>query len=65
MHQKMSLTAESVENHKLLALFNTLEEEDKDIVISMSEFLMEKYRSSIDKNNNSDGKSDYIIVKPN
>jgi len=38
---------ENVKKAKILALFNTLEESDKDIVISMTESLVEK---SKDKN---------------
>lgn len=36
--------AEKIENSKLLAHFNTLEECDKEIVIRMSELLVEKYK---------------------
>ena len=36
---------ESRKNSKLLALFNTLEEKDKEIVITMSELLLEKWKN--------------------
>ncbi|MCL2722320.1 MAG: hypothetical protein FWD47_13405 [Treponema sp.] len=42
---------ENVNNSKLLALFNTLEESDKDIVIIMAELLMEKWRVNVICNN--------------
>ena len=44
MCKEMCVISEEVKNSKLLALFNTLEESDKDIVIRMSELLMEKWR---------------------
>ncbi|MCL2154617.1 MAG: hypothetical protein FWH53_03015 [Leptospirales bacterium] len=34
---------------KLLALFNTLEEDDKDVVIAMSESLAEKCKNNMTK----------------
>ena len=37
--------AENVKKSRLLSLFNTLEERDKDIVISMSESLVERCRN--------------------
>ena len=36
-------------NSKLLALFNTLEEDDKDVVIAMSELLAEKCKTNMPK----------------
>ena len=44
MLKEMCVLAESIENAKLLALFNTLGEIDKDIVISISESLVEKWK---------------------
>lgn len=47
----MCVMIENVNNSKLLALFNTLEESDKDIVIIMAELLMEKWRVNVICNN--------------
>ena len=47
----MCVMAENVKNLKLLALFNTLEEGDKDIVISMSESLVARCKNNLSKIN--------------
>ena len=39
---------ESAKSSKMLALFNTLDEDDKDIVITLSETLAVKYKKVID-----------------
>ncbi|MCL2800966.1 MAG: hypothetical protein FWD28_04330 [Treponema sp.] len=51
MLAEMNETSDNLKNSKLLALFNTLEEGDKDIVILMSEYLVEKYSICISKTN--------------
>jgi predicted CoA-binding protein len=38
---------ENLKNTKMLALFNTLKEEDKDIVITMSDSLVRKYGNKV------------------
>jgi hypothetical protein len=45
----MGLPVESIRNSKLLALFGTLEEGDKDIVITMTESLVKKTKYNITK----------------
>ena len=52
MQDKICLTVENAENSKLLALFNTLEEGDKDIVIYFSELLIKKWRINMSCNVN-------------
>lgn len=47
MRNNMCISVESVENSKLLALFNSLEEWDKDIVITMTESLVAKNKNDI------------------
>ena len=47
MCKEMCVIAEDVKNSKLLALFNTLEESDKDVVIKMSELLVERCELNI------------------
>jgi hypothetical protein len=47
MYKDMRVMAENAKNLRLLALFSALEENDKDIVISMSEFLVERYKSNL------------------
>jgi len=51
MHKEVNVNNKDIRNCKLLALFNNLEEMDKDIVIKMSEFLVEKWEKNtvIDK----------------
>jgi len=51
MNKNMCVMAENVKNLKLLALFNTLEEGDKDIVISMSESLVARCKNNLSKIN--------------
>jgi len=50
MYKDMCVMAESVKKSRLLALFSTLEERDKDIVISMSESLVERCKNNLTKN---------------
>ena len=47
MNKNSRVMPENVKNSRLLALFNTLEERDKDIVISMSEFLVERCKDNL------------------
>jgi hypothetical protein len=47
MHGNICVSIENVKNSKLLALFSTLEESDKDIVISMSESLVERFKNNL------------------
>ena len=47
MFNEICVAVENARNSKLLSLFNALEEFDKDIVISMSELLVEKSRNNI------------------
>jgi hypothetical protein len=51
MYKNMCVMVENVKNSKLLALFNTLEERDKDIVISMSESLVARCKNNLSKIN--------------
>jgi len=44
MQYEMCVAVENAGNSKLLALFNTLEERDKDIVITISELLLKKWQ---------------------
>ena len=39
----------NVKNSKLLALFGTLEERDKDLVIKLAESLVERYKNNMSK----------------
>ena len=50
MQHEMCVTVENAENSKLLALFNTLDEGDKDIVIYISELLIKKWRINMTYN---------------
>jgi len=51
---------EDIKNSRLLALFNTLEEIDKDMVITISELLVEKWKIKMTKFvNNNEKKSGY------
>jgi len=45
MCEKKSIMVKEINDSKLLAFFNTLEERDKDIIITMSEFLFEKWKN--------------------
>jgi hypothetical protein len=47
MLDKMCIVVENARNSKLLALLNTLEEQDKDIVIKISELLFEKCKKNM------------------
>jgi len=50
----MCISVENAKNSRLLALFNSLDEDEKDIVINMSESLAIKYQgytTDFDKNN--------------
>jgi hypothetical protein len=49
MYKNTCVLAENVKNSRLLALFSTLEERDKDIVISMSESLVERCKNNLTK----------------
>jgi len=49
MYKDTFVMAKNVKNSRLLALFSTLEERDKDIVISMSESLVERCRNDLTK----------------
>ena len=40
---------DEAKNTKMLSLFNTLKEDDKDIVITMAESLVEKYKMNMTK----------------
>jgi len=54
MLDMICISVENAKNSRLLALFNTLEEDEKDIVINMSESLVKKfqgYNKDFDKNN--------------
>jgi len=42
---------ENTKSPKILALFSTLEEKDKDIVITITELLVEKWKTNIIWNN--------------
>ena len=54
----MCVMAENVRNARLLALFGTLEERDKDIVIAIVESLVER-----SKDNNTDMTTTPVVVK--
>jgi len=47
MYKNTFVPSENVKNSKLLALFSALEERDKDIVISMSESLVERCKNNL------------------
>ena len=51
---------DEAKNTKMLSLFNTLKEDDKDIVITMAESLVEKYQMNMTKkvSNNEDKGND-------
>jgi len=64
MYKDTCVSAENVKNSKLLALFSTLEEKDKDIVISMSESLVERYKNNLTKTITDfsiDNKREYLL----
>ena len=46
MQNEMCVRIENVEKSKLLVLFDTLDERDKDIVITMTESLVERHKSN-------------------
>ena len=55
MHDEMNIITENGENLRLIALFDTLKESDKDIVIMMADSLVQKYKNDVVKpagNNN-------------
>jgi hypothetical protein len=52
MWEDMCVSVENGSNSKLLALLGTLEERDKDIVMRMSESLVEKYNHNLEKISN-------------
>ena len=54
---------ENVKSSKLLALFRTLDEDDKDIVITLSEALIMKYKNSVTKNINNNVERIYNMDK--
>ena len=43
----MCIVTENIKNSKLLILFNTLEERDKDIVLKMTESLVDRWKSNM------------------
>jgi len=47
MCDKLYIKVEDTGNSKLLVLFNTLEEEDKDIIIKISELLVGKWQNNM------------------
>jgi hypothetical protein len=49
MYDNVCVLVENVRNSKLLALFNTLEERDKDLVINFAESLVERYKNNMAK----------------
>jgi hypothetical protein len=49
MYDNVCVLVENVRNSKLLALFNTLEERDKDLVINFAESLVERYKNNMTK----------------
>jgi hypothetical protein len=49
MHEDLCVIIENVKNSKLLALFCTLAEKDKDIVINLTESLVKKYKNDVKK----------------
>ena len=53
--QKGLIKQENERKIRMLALFNTLTEEDKDFVISMSDSLVKKYGISIKTKGNKNG----------
>ena len=46
MPNEIYVTVENVRKSKLLALFSTLKERDKDIVITMTESLVKQYKNN-------------------
>jgi len=50
MHEETCVLDKDISNSKLLALFNTLADSDKDIVIKMAELLVQKWKLRM-KNN--------------
>jgi len=49
MYKNTFVMAENIKKSRLLVLFSTLEERDKDIVISMSESLVKRCRNDLTK----------------
>jgi len=49
MCSNVYVLVENAENSRLLTLFNTLEERDKDIVLTMTESLVEEYKNNMSK----------------
>jgi hypothetical protein len=49
MPNEIYVTVENVKNSKLMALFGVLEERDKDIVITMTESLVARYKDNVAK----------------
>jgi hypothetical protein len=49
MLNEMYVTVENGKNSKLMSLFGTLEERDKDIVITMTESLIAGYKNTVTK----------------
>jgi len=54
MLKELCVTIEDIKNSRLLALFNTLEEIDKDMVITMSELLVEKWKKKTNSVSNNE-----------
>jgi len=54
MHEEIYVLDKDISNSKLLALFNTLADSDKDIVIKIAELLVQKWelRMKINVDNN-------------
>jgi len=52
MHEEIGVFDKDISNSKLLAYFNTLSDNDKDIVINMAELLVQKWK--LNKKNNVD-----------
>ena len=56
---------DEAKNTKMVSLFNTLKEDDKDIVITMAESLIEKYKTNMTKiarDNGDKGNDEHKIV---
>jgi hypothetical protein len=50
MYEEICVFNKEISNSKLLALFNTLADGDKDIVIKMAELLVQKWKLNITNN---------------
>ena len=65
----INIANENGKNSKLLALFNALEERDKEIIISMSEKLLEKWKNhkknTVNYNIAKTAESKHLISKKN